>query len=244
MKCPKCDYTSFDYLRECKKCGEALDDSREFLNLKMGEPTLFVNLKDESPEDTVDPEPSILKESMVTDSSPSPLLDSSQPDDSEIFTTSSNITTEEEPIHEKPAVNISPGLGTLGSMESVKPHSYEKNAIDDLPKIELESPTNEISGLELTPSFNHAESTLIDDKQEIETSLFADGDEEKTDMGDLLQEDIPFEFSTNDLENDIELKLTDENDDKDLIELELDMEDEESLDQILADLQSDNKLQK
>lgn len=46
MKCPKCGYTSFDYLMECKKCGEILEDSRRALNLRMNEPTIFTNLEE------------------------------------------------------------------------------------------------------------------------------------------------------------------------------------------------------
>ncbi len=33
MKCPKCGYTSFDYLDECKRCGTDLRDVRALLNL-------------------------------------------------------------------------------------------------------------------------------------------------------------------------------------------------------------------
>ncbi len=33
MKCPKCGYTSFDYLDECKRCGSDLRDVRALLNL-------------------------------------------------------------------------------------------------------------------------------------------------------------------------------------------------------------------
>jgi len=29
MKCPKCGYTSFDYLDECKKCGKELNEHKE-----------------------------------------------------------------------------------------------------------------------------------------------------------------------------------------------------------------------
>ncbi len=29
MKCPKCNYTSFDYLDSCKKCGKDLSEFRE-----------------------------------------------------------------------------------------------------------------------------------------------------------------------------------------------------------------------
>ncbi len=33
MKCPKCGYTSFDYLDECKKCGKDLRDVRSLLQI-------------------------------------------------------------------------------------------------------------------------------------------------------------------------------------------------------------------
>ncbi len=33
MKCPKCNYTSFDYLDACKRCGADLRDVRTLLNL-------------------------------------------------------------------------------------------------------------------------------------------------------------------------------------------------------------------
>ncbi len=41
MKCPKCGYTSFDYLNNCSKCGQSLEECRKTLNLLFGKPTLF-----------------------------------------------------------------------------------------------------------------------------------------------------------------------------------------------------------
>jgi hypothetical protein len=34
MKCPKCNYTSFDYLDSCKKCGKDLLEHREKHNIR------------------------------------------------------------------------------------------------------------------------------------------------------------------------------------------------------------------
>jgi hypothetical protein len=34
MKCPKCNYTSFDYLDSCKKCGKDLSEFREKHNIR------------------------------------------------------------------------------------------------------------------------------------------------------------------------------------------------------------------
>lgn len=243
VKCSKCGYTSFDYLKECKKCGEILDDSRESLNLKMSEPTLFSNLKDEPSEDIVDIEKSTPEVSGAAfaepDFQPSPPLESNL-NDTPTLSTSSDFTAFASQEDEKMTENSISKLGTLGSMETIKPRSDEKNTFNNLPKIELESQPDEINKLELTPSFDHKnDSPLIDNTQNIEFDLLGDDAKEKTDLDDLLQEDIPFEFSNNDLESDINLKLSDDNPDKNLIELELDMEDEESLDQILADLQSE-----
>jgi hypothetical protein len=33
MKCPKCNYTSFDYLDNCKRCGTELRDARSLLQI-------------------------------------------------------------------------------------------------------------------------------------------------------------------------------------------------------------------
>jgi hypothetical protein len=33
MKCPKCNYTGFDYLDSCKKCGADLRDTRSLLQI-------------------------------------------------------------------------------------------------------------------------------------------------------------------------------------------------------------------
>ena len=34
MKCPKCGYHSFDYLENCKKCGQLLSDHKTKFNLR------------------------------------------------------------------------------------------------------------------------------------------------------------------------------------------------------------------
>ncbi len=34
MKCPKCNYISFDYLDECKKCGKDLSEHKEKHNIR------------------------------------------------------------------------------------------------------------------------------------------------------------------------------------------------------------------
>jgi ribosomal protein S27AE len=34
MKCPKCGYTSFDYLDECKKCGKDLAEHKDKYSIR------------------------------------------------------------------------------------------------------------------------------------------------------------------------------------------------------------------
>ncbi|MBN2808240.1 MAG: hypothetical protein JXR80_01965 [Deltaproteobacteria bacterium] len=236
MKCPKCGYTSFDYLRQCKKCGESLDESRQALNLKMGEPTLFAGLKDEPAKKTA------LTQKSSHPSNPATV---SPPDTSTLLTKSSALTSAVEPASAKNGEAAVSGLGLLGNMESIQPRPNRKSGIDDLPNIELGESIAELDGLELTPDFNaDSKSAKAPENQEKNKSKFElfEVDEIAEIVAprkeNILQEDIPFEFSASNLE---EMNLPSsgsELNDKDLIELELDMEDDESLDQILADLQA------
>ncbi|MCK5539900.1 MAG: hypothetical protein KAI69_03145 [Deltaproteobacteria bacterium] len=239
MKCPKCSYTSFDYLKKCKKCGELLEDSRKALNLKMGEPTFFAGLEDEALEDgkseTGKTETESTQTFEVSSSASakkdfSPLL-SNQPPVSSV--------PEKQPVEELSG-GVFSELGTLGSMNGMESRSNQKEALENGPKIELESNTDTTDSFELTPSFSAdndgtEEPPAGEENQKTEFNLLTDDD--KLELDEPLENDIPFEFSASDLESDIDLKVSSENPDKDFIELELDMNDEESLDQILADLE-------
>ncbi len=249
MKCPKCGYTSFDYLRKCKKCDELLDDSRKALNLKMNEPTLFAGLKD----DHLDAgEPIIDKAEEVVETAPdtsvssppeadfSPLVTGSMPDVPP-STTPDPIERRPQELSENISSEPSSELGALGDMDNLQPRQDDKGDLENLLKIELESGSEE--GLELTPSFiddsNRTEDIQNGEKnKEGEFVLFEDENKDDSPAAALgqMENDIPFEFSANDLDDDISLSLPSDTTDKDMIELELDMEDEESLDQILADL--------
>ncbi len=248
MKCPKCGYTSFDYLRECKKCGETLDDCRQSLNLKMVEPTLFVDLEDEPSESIATenkPTPEV-SESIFSDPDflppPTPPTNQSTAIDPSKLTTASVLMTSGELPAAPPIETASAGLGSLGSMDNIQPRPNKQIDSEILPKLDLGTTTDGVEGLELSPSFNPDNHTApVEDNKKDEFSLFEDESNEQTDLNELIDNDIPFEFSASDLESDINLKTPPDNSDNDLIELELDMEDEESLDQILADFETDKK---
>ena len=66
MKCPKCNYTSFDYLETCKRCGLDLRDARSLLQI------ISVSPEDQAPAapivEMVDEEP-LGEVSMATEDS-------------------------------------------------------------------------------------------------------------------------------------------------------------------------------
>ncbi len=243
MKCPKCGYTSFDYLRECKKCGEILDDCRQSLNLKMLEPTLFTDMKDKVSGDLVDDSKPTPKESRSSFPDPDLLPPTpTPPANQSIDIEPSDLSTSGEPLPTAPSKGISRELGSLGSMNNIKARPKEQLLSEELPKIELDTTSNEVVGLELTPSFNADDpdtpSALSgEDNKKDKFSLFEDESNEQADLGELINDDVPFEFTANDIDSGI--KEPSANTDNDLIELELDMDNEESLDQILADIQTD-----
>ncbi|MEA1923382.1 MAG: hypothetical protein U9N63_12085 [Pseudomonadota bacterium] len=248
MKCPKCGYTSFDYLRECKKCGEILDDSRKALNLKMSEPTLFVGL-DDKPKDVeaseVDKTEEIVESPPETTILSSPEADFSSSSLLDPLPGSQTLPTPGDQYAADLPEDNSAEIGSLGSMDSM--HSRGKVDLKDTSDIELELPDKiETGGLEINDldaplkglELNDMAPPLEVENKEDEFALFADDDKVVTE--NQLENDIPFEFSADDLESDINLSLPSDSPDKDTVELELDMEDEESLDQILAGLETND----
>jgi len=239
MKCPKCSYTSFDYLQECKKCGEILDGNRKSLNLKVGVPTMFADIgnraedlsvRDKSaPETTfVDTQDEQLESGLLLGNEFSDPAASNAPPEVDL-----NLENELE-------------LGGLGSMNSMEPRSEAEFGLDQQENIVLDD-------LELSPAFSNnsnPESELIKNESssldDSELDLFADSAETAKTPADQLENDIAFELSMND--SDIDLGQTDnpiskpETTQKNVIEdgtieLDLDMDDGESLDDLLADLE-------
>lgn len=252
MKCPKCDYVSFDYLRECKKCGEILDGSRKSLNLKLLEPTLFTNFNIQETEQQSNNE--VKAESAIT-----------SPESTDGQQSASGILTDNEffPAPEtksEPAVEIeshnesSLELGGLGSMNAIQQRP-EFKVDDSAAKIELDTHQNsDIDGLELSSPFtensDHQKTDIkVSDLEEIDIDnldLFAKSADPELKSTDHSEDDIPLEFVTNDSETDPGLKTSDTKSGNTLdsfsdggaIELELDMNDDESLDELLAGLEN------
>ena len=232
MKCPKCSYTSFDYLTECKKCGEILGGSRKSLNLKMGEPTLFADLDSaEKEQDSINKQP---EESFLLGNE---------------FSESTEATPEDDAASESTL-----DLGGLGSMNSIQPREPKGYGSKTLPENILDSPeSNNLDKIELSPLFSNTTQ-----KTELETGDFDGLESDKLDLfskpadvqiepNDQLEDDIAFELSMNDSEIDLNLDTStlETGDsqsktlaDDGLIELELDMDDDESLDDLLADLEN------
>ena len=248
MKCPKCNYISFDYLRECKKCGEILDGSRRALNLKMGEPTLFTNLNIHETEQNSDNK---VETEFTT------IL--SEPDDEQHSVQDTLIDHGLPPTKFEPTIEIdshresSLELGGLGSMDTIQQRP-EFKVDDSTAKIELDmNEIGDIDDLELSSPFtekpNLQEADIkIGDLEEIDIDnldLFAKTENSEFKSADLAKDDIPFEFSLNDSETDLNSDISDTKSgdtlnsvsDDGTIELELDMDDDgESLDDLLAGL--------
>ncbi len=241
MKCPKCSYTSFDYLQECKKCGEILDGSRKSLNLKMGVPTMFADIGNRVEElSNLDkPAPETTFVNTQDDQLESGLLLGNE---FSVPAASSLDAPPEVDLNLKNELE----LGGLGSMNSMEPRSE--------PEFDLAQQENIVlDDIELLPTFSDNpepvpeliknETASLDDSG---LDLFAESAETEIQPNDQLENDIAFELSMNDSEIDLgltetptfESETTPKNvTDDGTVELELDMDDDESLDDLLADLE-------
>ncbi len=241
MKCPKCSYTSFDYLQECKKCGEILDGSRKSLNLKIGVPTMFADIGNRVEELSDLDKPAT--EATGIDTQDEQLESGLLPGNEFSVPTASNLDV-------PPEVDLDIGneleLGGLGSMNSMVPRTESEFELDQQENIVLDdielSPTFS-DNPEPTPELIQNDSSSLDDRG---LDLFAELAETEKMPADQLENDIAFELSMNDSEMDLGLtetpisksETTPKNVTNDgMIELELDMDDDESLDDLLADLE-------
>jgi len=166
VKCPKCSYTSYDYLKECKKCGEILEGSRRALNLKMVEPTLFTNLYSDEPEKTSlsKVEPTFIGTSKPETEQPENgfILDNDfAPPEKTEFETTPKISSEQNDLSD---------LGKLGSMDLIEPRSMpEPGNFNNAAEIELVEPkVDTLDDLEFTSSFADKEAATTEGSGTIE----------------------------------------------------------------------------
>ncbi len=241
MKCPKCSYTSFDYLQECKKCGEILDGSRKSLNLRVGVPTIFAEIGNRNEEQSgLDTPPT---ETTFVDTQDEQLESGLLLGNEFSAPTENNLVAPPEAdLNLENELELS-GLGSMNTMESRSESEFE---MDQQENIVLDD-------LELSPAFSdntEPKSELIkNESADLDGSgldLFPESAESEIKPADQLEDDIAFELSMNDSEIDLGLteNLTSEPEtvqknvlDDGTIELELDMDDDESLDDLLKDLE-------
>jgi len=265
VKCPKCSYTSFDYLRECKRCGESLVGIRESLNLKMDEPVLFIKSVFEEKELEYDDE-TVLKSQTVLSGSETllsttddisnenesfPVTDTAESE----FELATEIDTDSDDTFE---------FSSLGSMDTIQtqPESevnttesvsmdqitLETNNEDDLYEMEssqsltnddvqkTDNSENDLEGLDIGDLELFATST----EEKEPTSQSAEKDDITLDLDDLTQ-NSEFDLGSDVLEtNTAETSKIKDSDDG-VIALELDMDDDLSLDDLLADLENKSK---
>jgi len=200
MKCPKCNYTSFDYLTECKKCGQLLDEVKKRLNLQLSKPTINI-------EETVDPEAeSIVKESATNEEKTDPfanqeasLADAGKQEEDELITVS--MATESLPPLE--------GLGTMGAIQD------EDSLVKEKDDIGFESVQAEESQ-EITTEFNPSDEQL----EELQIQEEPDMEEEMPELDIEISADTGDKLEDYDHEKVIELTEDDQ-----IFDLELDLED-------------------
>jgi len=239
MKCPKCSYTSFDYQQECKKCGEILDGSRKSLNLKMGVPTMFADIGNRVEELSDIDKPA--KETTFVETQGEQFEKGSLLDNELSDPVVNNLDTAAPEVELNLENELE--LGGLGSMNSMDPRSESEFEFDQQENIILDD-------IELSPDFSdntETEPKLLKNKpaslDSSELDLFAESADTEKIPADQLENDIAFELSMNDSEIDLGLTETPEPvtthnvTDNGTIELELDMDDDESLDDLLADLE-------
>ena len=202
MKCPKCNYTSFDYLTECKKCGQLLDEVKKRLNLQLSKPTMNI-------EETLDQE----AESMVEDSA----INEEKVEDlsnQEASLKDGRKREEDELIAVTSTTDSLPPLEGLGTMENLQAEDLNTNEADS---IEFDEP-EAVESQEIITGFNPSDKQLED--LQIQEDF---GIEEE--MPEL---DVEISGDTGDnLENYDHKKVIELTEEDQIFDLELDLDDKE-----------------
>ncbi|MBN2333796.1 MAG: hypothetical protein JXO49_11850 [Deltaproteobacteria bacterium] len=209
MKCPKCGFTSFDYLTECIKCGHQLEEARKQLNLLNSKPVLFV----EEPPIEESAEIEMVAEEDTEDVVEQPENKDDDQDVERIILASSTTDT---PLPLE-------GLGTmdsLGSMEDIQPEAVVVgNDFTTMDKSQTTADTDDM----LTNGESLADLEILGEASQEE-------DEEFLDLDDAISE-VDSKSGTTRSEGGKVIEL---NDDDQIFDLELDLNDPDNLEHILA----------
>ena len=204
MKCPKCNYTSFDYLTECKKCGQLLDEVKKRLNLQLSKPTINI-------EETVNQE----AENMVEDS----VIDEQKNDpfaDQETSLVDIGELDGDELIALNSITDSLPPLEGLGSMENLQDDDLNSNKTGGIEFINVQA---EEEGQKFITGFNPSDEQL--EELQIQEDLEIEGEMPELDIE--ISRDVGDNLEDYDHEKVIELTAEDQ-----IFDLELDLEDKET----------------
>ncbi|MEA2110226.1 MAG: hypothetical protein U9P07_12510 [Pseudomonadota bacterium] len=201
MKCPKCNYTSFDYLTECKKCGQLMDEVKKRLNLQLSKP--FVNINEIADQEAE----SIVEDSTIYGEKTDPFADQ------EASLADSGEQEEDELIAVSSTTDSLPPLEGLGSMENLQD---EDSVVEEKDDIKFESVQTE-EDQEITTGFSPS------DEQLEELNLQEKADISAEELPELNME-IAEEKGESSEDYDHEKVITLTEDDQ-IFDLELDLED-------------------
>ena len=203
MKCPKCNYTSFDYLTECKKCGQLLDEVKKRLNLQLSKPTINID-------ETVDQEAvNIVEDSAIDEEKTDPFTDQ------EASLADTGEQEEDELIVVSNTTDSLPPLEGLGNMENLQDEDLNS---DETGGIEFNNAQAEESQ-EVITGFNPSDEQL----EELQLQEEPDIEEEMPELDIDISEDTGDNLEDYNHEKVIELTEDDQ-----IFDLELDLDDKET----------------
>jgi len=205
MKCPKCNYTSFDYLTECKKCGQLLDEVKKRLNLQLSKPSPGIV-------ETVNQEAESIGENPTVDEEKTAPID-----DQEEFPADAGKQEAEEINAFSSTTESLPPLEGLGNMEDLKNEDSITEEKSDITFESVDTKENQ----EIITGFNPSDEQLEELQLQEETNILA---EELPELDMEIAEENSGSTEKYDHGKIIELTEDDQ-----IFDLELDLDDQETL---------------
>lgn len=205
MKCPKCNYTSFDYLTECKKCGQLLDEVKKRLNLQLSKPSPGIV-------ETVNQEAESIGENPAVDEEKTAPID-----DQEEFPADAGKQEAEEINAFSSTTESLPPLEGLGNMEDLKNEDSITEEKSDITFESVDTKENQ----EIITGFNPSDEQLEELQLQEETNILA---EELPELDMEIAEENSGSTEKYDHGKIIELTEDDQ-----IFDLELDLDDQETL---------------